>query len=172
MKTPRRAAALSELAPKALGPAVARQGFAGAEIVARWATIVGPEIAACSVPVKLSAPPRGQAPDPDAPPPLSTLLIRVEGAFALEVQHRTPDILARVNAHLGWACVGALRLRQGPISGFKRTRRAEPEPPPPATPEEEARVRAASSRVEEPALAEALDRLGKAVLARRRVTRA
>lgn len=168
MKPPRRARALSELVPNALGPVVARQGFAGAEVVARWETIVGPEIAACTVPVKIVAPPRGPATDPALAPPLSTLVLRVEGAFALEVQHRSPEIVERVNAHLGWACLGGLRLRQGPIAGFKRAKRPVQAPPPPATAEEAARVGRATAGVEEEALAAALDRLGRAVLAKGR----
>lgn len=172
MKPPRRAVALSELAPNALGPVVARQGFASAEVVARWEAIVGREIAAHAVPLKIAAPPRGPQTDPAQPPPRATLVLRVEGAFALEAQHRAPEIVERVNAHLGWACVGALKLRQGPIAGFKRPRRAPPPEPARPTAAEAERVSAATARVEEPKLAAALERLGGAVLAARRVTRA
>jgi len=166
----RRAIALSDLLPGALGPAAARQGFAGAEIMARWDTIVGREIAAFAIPQKLAAPPRGSATDPDAPPPTSVLHLRVEGAFALEVQHRTAEILERVNAHLGWRCVGQLKFRQGPIAGFRLSRRTPPPALPAATPGESAKVEAAVAPVVEPELAAALERLGRAVLARRRIT--
>lgn len=172
MKPPRRARHLSDLAPKALGPVVAKQGFASSEIVARWELIAGPELAAVTVPVKIVAPRRGAAADPSAPPEPSTLLVRVEGAFALELQHRAAELMERVNAHLGWACVGALKLRQGPVAGFRRQpRRTTPTPPIP-TPDERATVRAAAAQVEEAALNDALVRLGEAVLARTRVTRA
>lgn len=166
MPKPSRARLLADLLPGALGPAAAKQGFAGAEIMARWETIVGPEIALRAIPQKLAAP-RPQ--ELDTSPAQSTLTLRVEGAFALEIQHRTPEILERVNAHLGWPCVGAVKLRQGSVAGARRTKVA-PKAPPPATAEETARVRAATGGVEEAALAEALERLGLAALARARVT--
>ena len=168
MLKPSRAKRLSDLLPEALGPAAAKQGFAGAEIVARWETIVGPDIAARAAPTKLAAPPRSSAPGPDGRPPLSTLTLRVEGAFALEMQHRTPEIVERVNAHLGWPCVGAVKLRQGAVGASKRRPRASAPPPP--TEEEAARVRAATAAVGEPELADALIRLGDAALAKARVT--
>jgi len=164
MLKPSRAKLLADLLPQALGPAAAKQGFAGAEIMARWATIVGPEIAARATPLKLAAPrPQG----PDVAPAQSTLHLRVEGAFALEIQHRVPEIQERVNAHLGWACVGSIKLRQG--SGpAARAPHKPPAPPPPATEAETARVRSATARVEEAELAAALDRLGMAALAKSR----
>ena len=35
--------------------------------------------------------------------------------MALEIQHGSDQVLARVNAHLGWRCIGKLSFRQGPI---------------------------------------------------------
>jgi hypothetical protein len=169
MLKPSRAKLLSDLLPAALGPAAAKQGFAGAEIMARWETIVGPEIAAFAIPLKLAAPPRGANAD-EASPSRSTLTLKVEGAFALEAQHRGTEIMERVNAHLGWACVGALKLRQGSVAAMRRRRRGPP-PLPSATAEEAERVRQAASAVQEEELAEALGRLGRAVLAKGRVTR-
>ncbi len=164
MLKPSRAKLLADLLPQALGPAAAKQGFAGAEIMARWATIAGPDIAARATPLKLAAPrPQG----PDAAPAQSTLHLRVEGAFALEIQHRVPEILERVNAHLGWACVGSVKLRQGSAAPVRKPHRP-PAPPPPPTEAEASRVRSATARVEEEGLAAALDRLGMAALARAR----
>lgn len=167
MLKPSRARRLSDLVPNALGPAAAKQGFAGAEILARWEAIVGPELAAVSAPQKLAAPPRAPAADPEAPPPRSTLTVRVEGAFALEVQHRAHEIVERANAHLGWPCVGQVKVRQGPISELRR-RKPIPRPLPEPTPAERARVRAATEAIEEEGLADALTRLGEAALARAR----
>lgn len=164
MLKPSRAKRLSDLLPASLGPAAARQGFASAEILARWEAIVGPELAAISAPLKLSVPPRATAAGPDAPAPQATLTLRVEGAFALEVQHRAGEIVGRVNAHLGWPCVGAVKLRQGSLPGRGLARRAAPQ----ATEEETRRVAEAAARIEEPELGEALRRLGEAALAKSR----
>ena len=60
------------------------------------------------------AAPRGGA-DPDARPEPATLVVRVESAFALELQHLAPLLIERINAHYGWRCVGRLVLKQGPV---------------------------------------------------------
>ena len=164
MLKPRPTKRLSDLIPEALGPAAARQGFAGAEIVSRWETIVGPELAKISAPQKLAAPSRAPAADPEAPPPRATLTVRAEGAFALEIQHRSAEILERVNAHLGWPCVGAVKIRQGAVAALRRVKPVAP-PLPEATAEESARVDAATNAIEDDGLADALGRLGRAALA-------
>lgn len=162
MLKPSRVKRLSDFVPEAIGPVAARQGFAGGEVVARWAAIVGPEIAAVAAPVKLQAP-RAKSSDPDAAPERATLTLRVEGAFALEIQHRSHEIIERVNAHLGWPCVGQIKIRQGAVvpANARPARRA----PPAATEAERVAARAAAASVDDPELAEALARLGEAALA-------
>ena len=76
---------------------------------------VGERLAAASRPIKLQWPPRPAGRHPDAAPQPATLVIRVEGGTALELQHSADQVLARVNAHLGWRCIGKLSFRQGPI---------------------------------------------------------
>jgi hypothetical protein len=163
MLKPPRTKQLADLLPEALGPAAARQGFAGAEILARWGAIVGPELAAVSAPQKLAAPPRAPDADPSVPPPRSTLTVRVEGAFALELQHRTPEIVERVNAHLGWPCVGQVKIRQGSVAALRRAKRVAT-PPKEPTAEDEARIADATAGIEDGDLADALARLGRAAL--------
>ena len=60
----------------------------------------------------------------------ATLVLRVEGPAALEIQHSSDVILQRVNRFFGWSAVGRLALRQAPLS-----RRKRPAPPPRAGPE-------------------------------------
>lgn len=167
MLKPRPSRRLSDLLPDALGPAAARQGFAGAEIVSRWEAIVGPELAAVSAPQKLAVPPKAPAVDPDAPPPRATLTVRVEGAFALEVQHRSAEIVERVNAHLGWPCVGQVKARAGAVAELKR-RKPAPAVLPEPTADERRRVGSAAAAIEDEGLAQAVRRLGEAALARGR----
>jgi hypothetical protein len=50
----------------------------------------------------------------------STLELRVEGPSAAIIQHRGPDILARVNLFLGANSVVKLRIVQGPLHGGRR----------------------------------------------------
>ena len=119
---------LAEVLRKTLTDAFAKQGFASVELVTRWPEIVGTEIAAHSQPEKIQWPRTPQA--PGAPEP-GTLMLRVEGPAALEIQHLSDVILERVNQFFGWQAVGGVRLRQAPLS-----RRAVPKarrPPDPAT---------------------------------------
>src|ERR1700739_864005 len=107
---------LSVLLSDVFSDAYAKQGFAARELVTRWAEIAGPEIAAHSEPLKM------QSPRPDEGPPQApaTLILRVEGPMALEIQHSSDVILRRVNRFFGWSAVGRLALRQAPLSRRNR----------------------------------------------------
>lgn len=145
---------LSELAASALSGPLKAQGFASTEIIARWGEIVGPEIAAHSEPLKISWP---RAAGEDAPEP-ATLVLRVEGPAALEIQHLSGIILERVNRFFGWQAIGRLSLRQAPLR-----RRAPVAPPPAPDPADEARIAASLPEIEDDNLKTALARLGAAV---------
>jgi hypothetical protein len=109
---------LSVLLSDVFSNAYAKQGFAARELVTRWADIAGPEIAAHSEPMKLQwpRPVEGQPQEP------ATLVLRVEGPMALEIQHSSDVILQRVNRFFGWSAVGRLALRQAPLSRPRRRR--------------------------------------------------
>src|SRR6201982_1901450 len=110
---------LSVLLNDVFKDAYAKQGFAARELVTRWAEIAGPEIAAHSEPLKMQWP-RPVEGQPEVP---ATLVLRVEGPMALEIQHSADVILERVNRFFGWSAVGRLALRQAPLS-----RRGQPKP--------------------------------------------
>ncbi|MGB7617783.1 MAG: DciA family protein, partial [Pseudolabrys sp.] len=74
---------LSDLLAATLSDALKAQGFASTEIISRWPDIVGTEIAAHSEPLKINWP---RAVGEDAAEP-ATLVLRVEGPAALEIQH-------------------------------------------------------------------------------------
>jgi hypothetical protein len=153
MNKPRRARPLSELLSKTLNDAFAQQGFASTELITRWPEIVGAEIAAHSEPEKIRWPRRvaGEAPE------LATLLLRVEGPTAVEIQHLSSLILERVNRFFGWQAVAELALRQAPL-----TRRVAA-PPAAPNPEAMARIAATLGDIADDALRDALARLGAAV---------
>lgn len=120
---------LSILLNDVFAEAYARQGFAARELVTRWAQIAGPEIAAHAEPLKMQwpRPVEGQPQEP------ATLVLRVEGPMALEIQHSADVILERVNRFFGWSAVGKLAFRQAPCRGpgdrcgpARRTRRRSP----------------------------------------------
>ncbi|HEY8564151.1 MAG TPA: DciA family protein [Beijerinckiaceae bacterium] len=152
---------LADLLDHCLKPALRAQGFAAADVLVAWPDIVGERLAAYTQPIKLEWRHRARDADPDARPEPASLVVRVEGAFAIELQHLAPIVIERVNAHYGWRCVGRLVLKQGPVRRPVKPSRALPS----LAPEEQAKVEAAVSGVAETGLKAALDRLGRAVLA-------
>jgi hypothetical protein len=150
-----RSRAIAELVPRCLGEALAAKGFAGAEVLTRWPQIVGPELAAHSQPLEVKWPRRG-AGDAAARGP-ATLVVRVSGAFALELQQQAPVLIERINTYLGWGGIGRIRIKQGPVSRPAPRARA----PVPLDPAVEARLAARVAGVPDPRLAEALLRLGR-----------
>jgi hypothetical protein len=142
---------LSGLLGPTLSEAFAKQGFAARELVTRWAEIAGANIAAHSEPLKMQWP----RPVDGQPQQPATLVLRVEGPMALEIQHSSDLILQRVNRFLGWNAVGRLALRQAPLS--RRTRKPAPRAPDQA---EIAEVAATLDAVADDDLRAALARLG------------
>jgi hypothetical protein len=92
------------------------------------------------------------------------LKLRVEPAAALEVQHRAPLLLERVNLYFGRAVAARLVLVQGPLP---LGRPARPAPPRPLRAEQSAALDMRLAGVAAPGLREALARLGRMVLGER-----
>jgi hypothetical protein len=145
---------LSLLLSDVFSDAYAKQGFAARELVTRWAEIAGADVAAHSEPLKMQwpRPVEGQPQEP------ATLVLKVEGPMALEIQHKSDLILQRVNRFFGWSAVGRLALRQAPLS-----RRDRPKPPSPPDPKAVAKIADSLSAVEDEQLRAALARLGAAI---------
>jgi hypothetical protein len=145
---------LGEVANRMLGETFARQGFASTELVTRWPDIVGAEISAHCEPMRMQWPRGGsvEAPDP------ATLVLRVEGPAAIEIQHLSGVILERVNRFFGWRAVGRLALRQAPL-----TRRQLPARPPAPDAAATDRMAANLTDVADEGLRLALARLGAAI---------
>lgn len=148
------AKSLSTLLGGVFSDVFAKQGFASRELVTRWAEIAGPEIARHSEPLKMQwpRPVEGQPQEP------ATLVLRVEGPMALEIQHMSDVILQRVNRFLGWNAVGKLALRQAPLS--QPLKRKSPKAPDAA---EVARIAETLGTIEDDDLRAALARLGAAI---------
>ena len=145
---------LSALLGSAINDVFAKQGFASRELVTRWADIAGADVAAHSEPLKIQwpRPVEGQDPEP------ATLVLRVEGPMALEIQHTSDVILERVNRFFGWNAVGRIALRQAPLS-------RPPAPKARKKPDaaEVARIADGLGTVEDEALRGALARLGASI---------
>ncbi len=88
---------VAALVPGATRAAFRRRSPAGALLMADWALVVGPELAARTVPRRLSG---------------GTLVVACSGPVALELQHLAAALLGRINAHCGQAVVQRLRFVQ------------------------------------------------------------
>ncbi|MGE0061564.1 MAG: DUF721 domain-containing protein [Xanthobacteraceae bacterium] len=117
---------LSDLLHRTISERFAQQGFASTELVTRWADIAGDEIAAHSQPIKITWPRQTDENDPEP----ATLVLRVDGPMALEIQHQSAVILERVNRFFGWQAIGKLALRQAPLHHPEK--HEPPAPPDPA----------------------------------------
>jgi hypothetical protein len=116
MNKPSRLQPLADLVGRCVADAFARQGFASCEIVTHWDDIVGAEIAAHAEPIRMQW---IRVPEPDDAPP-GTLVLRVAGPAAIEIQHLSGVIIERVNRYVGWRAVGGIALRQAPLARRKR----------------------------------------------------
>ncbi|RBP09843.1 hypothetical protein DFR50_12043 [Roseiarcus fermentans] len=153
---PRGAKPLDQLMRGVIGPALAARGLGEASLIAHWPAIVGETIAAYARPLQVSWPPRPEKRDPEAPVAPATLVLRVDGAFALEAQHNSALIVSRVNAHLGWRCIEKVAFRQGPLPPLKAKRGPAPAPSEAA----EAEAQRAAAAIVDDGLREALTRFG------------
>jgi hypothetical protein len=134
----------------------ARFGQGPGALQARWTEIVGADLARRTEPVRLS-PPRGGGP--------GVLEIRVAGPSATLIQHRSAEILDRVNLFLGAGAAGRLRVVQGPLrnpvanlrQGVSRRR------PPPLDAAVEVALEAAAAPARTDRLRAALVDLGRSV---------
>jgi hypothetical protein len=145
---------LSVLLGGAINDVFKRQGFASRELVTRWAEIAGAEIALHSQPLKIQwpRPVEGQPQEP------ATLVLRVEGPMALEIQHSSDVVLQRVNRFFGWNAVGRLALRQAPLS-----RPVRPKPRRGLDAGEVSKVAETLTAIEDDDLRAALARLGASI---------
>jgi hypothetical protein len=99
--------------------------------------------------------PRAMGDEPAEP---ATLVLRVEGPAALEIQHLSAVILERVNRFFGWQAIGRIALRQAPLR-----RRQKPAPPPPPDPAAAARIAESLAQIADEELRQAIARLGAAI---------
>jgi hypothetical protein len=135
--------------PRIVGPIVARHGGGIlARLKSDWATIAGQELAENAWPEALQ---RG-----------GTLKLRVASHKALELQHRAPLVIERINRFFGRDAVTRLALVQGPLPLPPATTARQS--PRPLAAGEEGALGQQLAAVEDPELRQSLDRLGRAVL--------
>ncbi len=153
---------LADLVEPCISPVLARYGFGEADIITCWSAIVGERVAAYSQPLRLKWVRRALHAPSDAPREPATLILQVDGGGALELQHMAATVIERINAHLGWRCVGKLALRQAPLERRERHRPKLPAPSAATV----IKARASAEGIIDDGLREALVRLGSHALRR------
>ena len=106
---------LSSLLPAITRPALRQRNAASAQLVADWEAIVGPGLAAVTLPRRLSA---------------GTLTLACAGPVALELQHQSQPLIGRINTHFGRLLVDRLRFVQDDGAIPKPAAAAPPRPAP------------------------------------------
>jgi len=142
--------AVGSLVPRLTRPAFRRRAPATAQVLADWAAIVGPAIAAVTTPRRLAS---------------GALTIACAGPIAMELQYLSDELMGRINAHLGSQAVTSLRFVQ-------TTTMALPLQPAPVAldPDDLAGVEAAVAGMPDSELRAALAALGRALLTQRKLT--
>lgn len=137
------------------------RGFAVARLVTHWAEVVGPELAAMALPVKIGYGREGLG---------ATLTLLVEGARAPMVDMSRERIRDRVNACYGYNAIARILLTQTSASGFAEGQAAFAPAPKPARPAPSAEIAAQASQSAEgcadAGLRAALEELARNVLSR------
>jgi hypothetical protein len=137
------------------------RGASVGRLRAEWAAIVGPDLARITQPEALLAGRGARAGGGSGAGKM--LRLRVPGAAALEIQHKTGQLVERVNAYFGHRMIDDIRLVQGPIA-----RRAAPKATPNPDPEAVTQVAERAASVKDPELRAALTRLGARIASGRR----
>lgn len=138
-------------------PALGKRGFAGAEILSHWPTIVGAELAAFACPLEVKYP-RGRNAG-------ATLHLRVShGAAAAMLQMKVPAIMERINRFFGYEAVAQVQAAQGPLPARARA----PALPAPLTADAAAQVERDVAAITSEPLKAALTKLGRTLQQRGR----
>lgn len=130
--------------------AFARHGFAQAELIGRWAEIVGETLSGVSEPERIRWP-RGAADKTGG-----TLVIRAAPGRGLELQHESPLIMERINRFLGFGAIDTIKILQAATW---------PQKLPKAPPKPQKRLcQQELAAIEDGGLKAALERLGSGVV--------
>lgn len=111
------ARAVGSLVSKLTRKAVEKYGFSAAALITDWRNIVGEDLARYTEPQRLKWPRCVEAyGEADAAGrPGATLVLRVDGARALDVQYNARQLIERINGYFGYRAVESLRLIQAPV---------------------------------------------------------
>jgi hypothetical protein len=85
------------------GAAFKKHGFATADVVSRWAEIVGSDVAKLCTPQRIRWPRTAEATG-------GTLVLIAAPGRSLDVQYAAPKLLERINQFLGFAAIAKIKV--------------------------------------------------------------
>jgi hypothetical protein len=149
---------VSDLVSNILDPILRKRAGMSIGLVQSWDEIAGPRLAAHSRPEKIQWPRRLHEDDPFQP---AVLVIACEGMAALHLQHETSEIIGRVNAFLGFAAIGRIRIVQKPLTSTATVPKPRPRP---LSEAQKAKLAETVGQIDDEGLRASLERLGTTIL--------
>ncbi len=109
--------------PRLTRKAFEKHGFPAATLITNWKAIIGPDLSRFTRPERLKWPRRHSVLDEDREDAVqadsrtagATLVLRVEGPRAIEVQFKSAQIIERINTYFGYRAVTEIRILQAPL---------------------------------------------------------
>jgi hypothetical protein len=151
---------ISELANGLIDPVLARRAGINTALLGSWDEIAGEDFADCTRPEKIAWA-RGGDGGSFRP---GVLTIACEGARALFLTHAQGELIQRINSFFGFSAVHQIRIVQKPVSQAAK-RSSKPQP---LRGEAAKRLEGMMEGIESDKLRQAIQRLGTAVLGKRR----
>ncbi len=134
------------------------KGMAEIDILANWLAIAGEDLAQNSLPQKIEFKSRTRNQG-------TLYLLTVSGAFALEIQHKIPLLLEKINTFFGYQAVSKIKIIQNdafihtqPSANF-----ADKDKKKLVTPDEQNYIKMVTKDVQNPQLQERLRSLGESI---------
>ena len=127
-------------------------------LLEHWPDIVGPETASHCLPIRL-VPQRGDGNKKTATQ--FTLHLQVRPSYAPLLQHELPQLQGRINGFLGYESIIKISLHQAPPDPYTRPVLR------PLSPREQGQLETMTESVQDSALKQALQGLGKALFQRK-----
>lgn len=150
------AKAASGLINKILDPVLEKRAGVSLALINAWPEIVGEELSATSMPLKVKWKRRVSEEDEFEP---GTLQVAAEGMSALHLQHQTGQVIDRVNAFMGYRAIARIKLVQKPVETKKPKKRQRP-----MTDSQKRKVEKLTETIDDDALKASMKRFGESVM--------
>jgi hypothetical protein len=154
---------ISELTNGIVDPVLAKRAGINTALLGSWDEIAGEDFAECTRPEKIAWARHGGSGDDGRYQP-GVLTIACEGARALFLTHAQGELIQRINGFFGFHAISQIRIVQKPVSVASKRSRT----PPPLKGEAARKLEGMMDGIEDEKLRAAIQRLGTAMVWKRR----